>query len=280
MKATPRLTVCLLFLVFVVGCLSTGSSKQLVVSSIPVWKNVAEYIGGRDFKYHSILKGGESPHGYELKPSDVKKLKTASLVLIHGLNLDNWVVGSAPQDKVMNIGKLLQGKYPEVKEPGYHVWTNPVIMEDVHFEVARRLAVLRPERKTYYMKRARDCIDTINQLLQKIKVCTKETKAVVIYHPVWEPLFKSLGLKVIKIARTPEERITPRRIVKVVASARKLGATLVVGETFSDRKTVRTVADEIGGKVLILNPLPDEDYPSMLSEWGRKICSALGGEKR
>jgi len=275
-----RLLSALLLLLAVAGCLPGNGSKPLVVSSIPVWKNVAKHIGGRDFRYHSVLRGGESPHGYELKPSDMRKLESASLVLVHGFGLDDWAVKGAEKGKVMNIGEILKAKYPEVERPGYHVWTNPLIMEDVYFEVARKLGALRPERRAYYLKRAKDCADTVEQLFSRVKECTKGAKAVVVYHPVWEPLFTALGLKVVKIAETPEERVTPRRIVEVVATAKELGAVLVVGETFSDRKTVRTVAEEIGGRVLIMNPLPDEDYPTALSEWGRSICSALKGGAR
>ena len=272
-----RLLLLLLSLVLIAGCLSSGSKKPLIVTTLPVWKSVAEYIGGRDFSYYSLLKGGESPHAYEPKPSDVKKEKEASLIIVHGLGLDDWALKGVDRKKVLDLGELFARKYPVVKQPGYHLWMNPVLMEDVYFEVAERLVKFYPKRETYYKKRAEDYAAMIDQLIGRIDNCLKgaKTKAVVIYHPVWKPLLETFGIKVIEIARTPQEQVTPKRIKEVVEEAKKAGAKVVIGESFSDRKIPQLVAKEIGGKVLILNPLPDRDYVVALSGWGEKICSAL-----
>jgi zinc transport system substrate-binding protein len=262
---------------FIAGCFSGNDSKPLIASSLPVWKSVAEYIGGRDFRYYSVLKGGESPHGYEPKPSDIKKLSKANLVIIHGLGLDNWAVKNVKEERVFNIGELLGKKYPAVKKPGYHLWMNPILMEEVYFEIANKLTEFYPKRRTYYLKRAEDYAEMIEQLIGRINECLKKagTRTVVIYHPVWEPLLETFGISTIEIAKTPEEQVTPKRIKEVVEKAKAKGAKLVIGEPFSDRRVVKTIAEEIGGKVLILNPIPDKDYVVSLSEWGEKICSAL-----
>ncbi len=272
-----RLLFLLLPLVLLVGCLSSSGKKPLIVTTLPVWKNVAEYIGGRDFNYYSLLRGGESPHTYEPKPSDIKREKEASLIIIHGLGLDDWALKGVDRKKVLDLGELFARKYPVVKQPGYHLWMNPVLMEDVYFEVAERLVKFYPKRETYYKKRAEDYAAMIDQLIGRIDNCLKgaKTKTVVIYHPVWKSLLETFGIKVIEIARTPQEQVTPKRIKKVVEEAKKAGAKVVIGESFSDRKIPELVAKEIGGRVLILNPLPDKDYVVALSGWGEKICSAL-----
>lgn len=272
-----RLLLLLISIVMVAGCLSNNGNKPLIVTTLPVWKSVAEYIGGRDFRYYSILKGGESPHGYESKPSDIKKEEEASLIIVHGLGLDDWALKGIDRKKVLDLGELFARKYPVVKQPGYHLWMNPVLMEDVYFEVAERLIKFYPKRETYYKKRAEDYAAMIDQLIGRIDNCLKgaKTKAVVIYHPVWKPLLETFGIKVIEIAKTPQEQVTPTRIKEVVEEARKAGAKVVIGELFSDRKIPQLVAKEIGGRVLILNPLPDKDYVVALSGWGEKICTAL-----
>ena len=272
-----RLLAVIVSLLFVSGCFSGNDKKPLIVSSLPVWKSVAEYLGGRDFRYYSILKGGESPHTYEPRPSDIQKEKRASLIIVHGLGLDNWAIRGVNKKKVLNLGKLFARKYPVVKRPGYHLWMNPVLMEDVYFEVARRLISFYPKRETYYTKRAEDYAEMIEQMIGRINNCLKGAKdrTVVIYHPVWKPLLKTLGIRVIEIAKTPEEQVTPERIRAVIEEAKKENARVVIGETFSDRKIPRLVAKEIGGKVLILNPLPDKDYVVALSGWGEEICKAL-----
>ena len=272
-----RLVFVLLALAFLFGCFEEKSKKPLVVTTLPVWKSVAEYIGGRDFRYHSILKSGVSPHGYEPKPSDIKLEKEASLIIVHGLGLDDWALKGVDENKVLNLGALFSKKYPKVKEPGYHLWMNPILTEEVYFEVARRLTAFYPKKETYYTKRAEDYAAMIDQLVGRIGSCLKgaKSRAVVIYHPVWKPLLETFGLRVIEIARTPEERITPERLKEVIEEAKKEGAKLVIGEVFADRKVPETVAREVGAKVLILNPLPEGNYVKALSSWGEKICTSL-----
>jgi len=272
-----RIVFFLLLIVSLVGCFSGGGKKPLIVTSLPVWESVAEYLGGRDFEYYSILKGGESPHTYEPKPSDVQKEKEASLVIVHGLGLDDWALKGVDRSKVLNLGELFSKKYPVVKQPGYHLWMNPVLMEDVYFEVAERLVQFYPKRETYYKKRAEDYAAMIDQMIGRVDKCLKGTKSrtVVIYHPVWKPLLETFGIKVIEIAKTPEEQVTPKRIKEVVEEAKKDGAKVVISEVFSDKKIPELVAKEIGGKVLVLNPMPEDNYVIALSNWGEKICEAL-----
>lgn len=272
-----RLFFLLLFIISFAGCFSGGGKKPLIVASLPVWKSVAEYLGGGDFEYYSILKGGESPHTYEPKPSDVRKEKEASLVIVHGLGLDDWALKGVDKSKVLNLGELFSQKYPVVKQPGYHLWMNPVLMEDVYFEVAERLTKFYPKRETYYRKRAEDYAAMIDQMIGRIDACLKgaKSRAVVIYHPVWKPLLETFGIKVIEVARTPEEQVTPERIKEVIEEAKKENAKLVISEIFADRKVPQLVAKEIGGKVLVLNPIPEDNYVIALSNWGEKICGAL-----
>ncbi|RUM91364.1 MAG: zinc ABC transporter substrate-binding protein [Thermovibrio sp.] len=273
-----RLLLILLISLLTFGCISENSNKPLIVTSLPIWKSVAEYIGGRDFRYYSILKGGESPHGYEPKPSDIERGKEASLIIVHGLGLDDWALkGVNDKKKVLNLGELFSKKYPQVKKPAYHLWMNPVLMEDVYFEVAERLVGFYPKRETYYKKRADDYAEMIEQLLGRISECLKGRKenAVVIFHPVWKPLLKTLGINVIEIARNPEEQVTPGRIKEVIEEAKRKGAKVVISESFANQKIPKLIAREIGGRVLVLNPIPSEDYVRALSEWGSKICRAL-----
>ncbi|WP_456484870.1 metal ABC transporter substrate-binding protein [Desulfurobacterium sp.] len=272
------LIVALLTGLAVYGC-NIESNKPLIVSSLPIWKNVAEYLGGRDFKYYSILKGGESPHGYEMKPSDIAKLKKAKLIVIHGLGLDNWILkGIDNREKVFNIGKLLSKKYPFIKKAGYHIWTNPILMEGVYFEMANKLSKFYPGKKTYYEKRADDYSAMIQQLISRVNECTAKLKnrKVIAFHPVWEPLFETINIKCIGyIVNNPEEEPKPEIIKELIKKGKKENVKIVIAEKGEPQTLVNEIASEIGAKVIVLNPIPDKDYVIALSNWCNKICTAL-----
>ncbi len=261
------------------SCKNKQTNKPLIVSSLPVWSKVAEYIGGRDFRYYSILKGGESPHGYEPKPSDIAKLKEASLVIIHGLGMDNWAIKGAPKEKVFNLGEILSAKYSFLKEKkNYHIWANPSLMQDVYFEIARKLSSFYPKRTKYYEKRADDYAAMIDQIVDRISRCISEVenKKVIAFHEVWEPFFETIGVKCVAyFVSNPEEEVTPKRLKELIDLGRKEHVKLVIGESVSPISFPKKLSEELNVKLLILDPIPDEDYVKAISQWGRKLCESL-----
>ncbi len=274
-----KLLAVLLVIISLISCRNQKTQKPLIVSSLPIWTNIAEYIGGRDFRYYSILKGGESPHGYEPKPSDIAKIKEADLIIIHGLGLDNWAIKGADERKVFNIGKLLSKKYEFLTEKkGYHIWANPLLMEDIYFEIAKKLSSFYPKRAKYYEKRADDYAAMIEQMVDKISTCISQVKnrKVIAFHPVWEPFFKTVGLECVAyFVKTPEEEVTPKRMKELIDIGRKENVKLVVGESVSPVSFPKKLSEELGAKLLILDPIPDEDYVKAISSWGRKLCDSL-----
>jgi len=274
-----KLLSLLILIPILFSCNLKGKSKPLIVSSLPVWTGVAEYIGGRDFRYYTVLKGGESPHGYEVKPSDVKMVKDAALIIVHGLGMDRWAVRGANPKKVLDIGELLSRKYSFLKSSkGYHIWANPLMMEDVYFEIARKLSEFYPQREKYYEKRADDYAAMISQLIERISSCTSNLKnrKVIAFHPVWEPLFKTIGIEPVAfMVENPSEEITPKRLKELIDIGRREKVRLVVGESIAPVSVPRKLSEELGAKLLILDPIPEGDYVKALSTWGRKLCESL-----
>lgn len=62
-----------------------------IVTTLPDFKNFAEVIGKDKVQVVSITSGRMNPHHFEIKPSDILKVKKADLLIINGLDLDNWI---------------------------------------------------------------------------------------------------------------------------------------------------------------------------------------------
>ncbi len=261
------------------ACRLSVGKRPLIVSTIPVFKQVAIYIGGTDFNYYSILKGGESPHGYEPKPSDILKVRKCKLLIMHGLGLDNWILKAVKdKKKVMNVGKLFEKRYPFIKSPGYHIWANPILMEDVYFEVSRKLTSFYPDKKVYYEKRADDAAQFIEQIVSKIqsKISKLKNRKVIAFHPVWKPFFETVGIECVGyLSQNPSEGIKPERVKELIDLGRKEHVRVVIAEVGEPQEPMRKIASAIGAKLVILNPIPDKNYLSVISEWGEKLYKAL-----
>src|SRR5437667_9382576 len=64
-----------------------------VVATLPILKELAEQVGREHVEVHSLITGLDSEHSYSPKPSDVRSLGEAQLLLEVGLGLGVWVGG-------------------------------------------------------------------------------------------------------------------------------------------------------------------------------------------
>ena len=60
------------------------------VTTIQPFRMIVEELTGDDANVDCILPPGSSPHTYELRPSDVRKIERATALIMGGKNLDDW----------------------------------------------------------------------------------------------------------------------------------------------------------------------------------------------
>src|SRR6266581_8945833 len=61
-----------------------------VVATLPILKEFAEQVGRERVEVRTLITGLESEHSYSPKPSDLKALEEARLLLEVGLGLEVW----------------------------------------------------------------------------------------------------------------------------------------------------------------------------------------------
>src|SRR5207247_6291177 len=81
-----------------------------VVATLPMLKEFAEQVGREHVEVQSLITGLESEHSYSPKPSDLRNLGQAHLLLEVGLGLEVWVSGlvknaANPQLRVITTSK-------------------------------------------------------------------------------------------------------------------------------------------------------------------------------
>src|SRR4051794_25673431 len=92
----------LLALVLVVSCLvavgcgssgSGGGGRPVVVATTTQVGDFAREIGGNRVDVRTLLRANADPHEYEPRPSDVRTVGQADLVLRSGGDVDDWLDG-------------------------------------------------------------------------------------------------------------------------------------------------------------------------------------------
>jgi len=83
------LSAAIVFLIFDTPLALTTPVK--VVATLPILKEFAEQVGREHVQVTSLISGFESEHSYSPKPSDLKAIGEARLLVEIGLGLEMWV---------------------------------------------------------------------------------------------------------------------------------------------------------------------------------------------
>src|SRR3954468_23096568 len=90
----PLALVLLVCSLAAVGCGSSGagaSGRPVVVATTTQVGDFAREIGGDRVDVRTLLRANADPHEYEPRPSDVRTVGQADLVLRSGGDVDDWL---------------------------------------------------------------------------------------------------------------------------------------------------------------------------------------------
>lgn len=290
------------------GLFSTAAAQAPVgvVATIPPLADIAGRIGGELVNVESLLPPGASPHTFEPRPGQVRSLARAKLLVGVGAGLDDWALRLATEgsfelvlvaDEVEKAGLALlsgeNGHGDEHAGAGHgsergavdpHVWLDPILVRDaIAPAIAEALVRLLPGYEAELranlaaFRRELDALDReVRTLLDPLPA-----KAFIGYHSAWAYFARRYGLQeVASVAAFPGQEPSARWVASVVGAARRHGVRAIVAEPQLSPKAAEVIAAEIGGAVLLLDPLGGteerQSYVDLIRYNARAIASALG----
>lgn len=150
--------------------LCSGHAWADIVTSIRPLGFIASAIGDGVVKTDVLLPDGASPHDYALRPSDIKRIQDATLVIWVGPELEAFLtkpVTALPADRSLMLSSLPSvrpllikgGDHDEHDEADHgdahhhgeynmHLWMSPEIAKQAAFAIHDQLLRLMPEKKT------------------------------------------------------------------------------------------------------------------------------------
>jgi zinc transport system substrate-binding protein len=261
-----------------------GGKKLNVVTTFYPMYEFSKQVGGDHADVIALIPAGAEPHDFEPSAKDMTKVKEADIFVYNGI-VEGWAeqaLQSAANDKRIVVeaskGIELMDGLPEEGNVGHildpHVWLDPVLAQK---EVAFILAAFEkadPANKEDYKKNADAYIAKLKDLDTAFKTGLKDIKRkeFVTQHAAFSYLAKEYGLTQIPIAGlSPEQEPSPDKMADIVKFAKEHHVQTIFFETLVDPKVAQTVANEIGAKTDVLNPLEgltDEDKKNNLDYIG------------
>lgn len=279
------LTACLLA---ATACAQAQSSDrlQLVTALYPI-EEAARHIAGDRADVVNLAPPGAEPHDLELRPSDLRRLRSADLILYIGAGfqpaLEDAIAALEDQDRAVD---LLEGLPLLASDP--HVWLSPPMLRQLATRISDALAALDPSHASEFEKRSEafgaQLASLDSEFQTGLQACDR--REIFTSHAAFAYLTREFGLTQIAISGlSPEAEPSSQKLQEVAELARQTGATTIFFETLVSPRVSETVARNAGAKTAVLNPIEGlsdeqreagEDYFSVMRSNLRALIEALG----
>jgi ABC-type Zn uptake system ZnuABC Zn-binding protein ZnuA len=214
----------------------------------------------------------------------------AKVVFSIGLGLEQWLEKLAQAagtggPRIVRLGESLPAQELIAGDP--HVWLDPVLAQKMVRTVAAVLAEIDPAHRRLFAQRAAAYQGQLQRLAQECQTALTRAavRHVVTYHAAFAYLLRRCGLQMLGvIERQPGREPTSAYLAHLVAQMRSQGVRVVFSEPQLPQKLAAVVAEEVGGRVVKLDPLGSPDDPERNTYLAlmrfnlRQLQQALGAE--
>ena len=267
---------------------TTENSKLQVITSATFLYEFSQNIGKEMIDVTLLVPMGADPHDWEPTIRDREKLQKADVIIVNGIGYEHWL-GSFDSndnqgilvDTSNGISTLDSEKHDDhakeddhdghEEEDGHenldpHIWLNPVYAQLQVKNIANALSNSDSTNKNYYQSNAAIYNKELDLLDSKIRTELSGCKTdFITFHNAFSYFSEEYGLTQHTIISSNDSHgeVTPQTLENIISLARELNIKVIFAEENTSTKTSQVIADEIGGKVLVLSPLEivsDESY--------------------
>jgi ABC-type Zn uptake system ZnuABC Zn-binding protein ZnuA len=290
----PPALLAALVVALAAGCGDEGGGGQggklEVVATTPVVTDLARQVAGARAEVHGLLPRGADPHGYEPRPSDVRELSRADLVVRSGGEIDDWLAGvledaggDAPVVTLAGSVRRIEG------DP--HWWQDPRNGIAAARAIERALAAEDPAGRSAYAGRARRYTDRLGRLDRSIAACVaripRAGRKLVTTHDALGYYARRYGFELIGAlipSRSSRAQPSAREVERLVDQIERERVRAIFPESSLSSRLERAVARESGAEVggtLYADSLPATgSYLDSLRANTETIVAGLTGGER
>ena len=288
--------------------ISTADNLKLqVVASANFLYEFTQNIGNEMIDVTLLVPMGVDPHDWEPTIRDTERLQRADMIITNGIGYEHWIGSLSTSnyqgiivdtsngilidyDKKHDDEKHDDEKHDDEKHDDEkhkhgnldpHIWLNPVYAQLQVKNIANALSNSDPTNKNYYQSNAAIYNQELDLLDSKIRTdlsgCGTDF---ITFHDAFSYFAEEYGLTQHTIISSTDSHgeVTLQTLENIISLARELNIKVIFAEENTSTKTSQVIADEIGGKVLVLSPLEitsNENYIYKMTQNLESLKEAL-----
>jgi len=304
----PGFTLPLLLVALVLGCGGSedgalSDPRPVVVSSIFPIGDLVQRLTGDLIRIEVLLPPGASPATFDVTPRQFMDLRDASLFLMIGGGLDEWVShfpeatgGEAPVVRLSDGVPLLAGDGDEEGEAEYghdhasgnpHIWLDPILVRDrILPTLSEALEEAFPENIGPIRVQATLLADSLTALDQEIreKLRPLTNRAFIATHSAWTYFANRYQLEEVGVIHAhPGQEPSSRALAALLEVARARKVACLFTEPQLGEVAARALATELSLPTCMLDPLGGAElegragYFQLLRFNAQQLADGLGG---
>ena len=267
-------------------------SKLQVVTSANFLYEFTQTIGNEIIDVSLLVPMGVDPHDWEPTIRDTERLQRANMIIINGIGYEHWIDsldtsgyqgiivdtsdGILIDDEKHDDEKHDDEKHDDEKHGNLdpHIWLNPVYAQLQVKNIANALSNSDPENKKYYQSNSEIYITELDSLDSKIRNDLSNCRTdFITFHNAFSYFSKEYGLTQHTIISSNDSHgeVTPKTLENIISLAKELNIKVIFAEESTSIKTSQVIADEIGGKVLVLSPLEITSTSNYISKMNQNL---------
>lgn len=287
----------LIFIFFAQDLSATEKDLPLVVATNTIIADIALQLVGDEAIIVSLVPIGTDPHSFDPSPSDIKLSTEAELILINGMNLENWIFNlirkTATNVRIdtvtRGIAPIYTGKFSSQVDP--HAWLDPILGKIYAKNIAQSLKRLIPRQSDIIDFNLAVLLDQLEEVheysLNVLSQIPEEERILITSHDAFRYFGERYNLKVLSVlSSSPNAELTVQDMIALNDLINSTGVKAIFPESTINPRLINQIARDnqlIVGSKLYTDSLSDTEkeagnYIQMLYHNVNTIVKALSGD--
>lgn len=268
------------------GLETQNKLSHRVVVSIAPYRYFVEKIADKTVEIQVFVPIGASFHDYEPTPKQVFNASGADLWFRIGESFEGRVIqalqGHQMPVRFIDLRQGVELIYVDsahqccchANGADLHIWLSPKEAKVQAKTIADTLIQTYPENKELYEKNVEKLLKELDQLEKDIQKTLEplQNRIVMVGHPAYGYFMRDYRLTQLPIECEGKDP-TPRQLTTLLKNAREANVKTIFTQKQYGEKAVRLMANELGAKIVVLDPYSDNYFVMM-----REIADRLANQ--
>lgn len=248
---------------------AAAASPVHIVATTTDIQALIKVVAGDKVDVESLAASTQDPHSLELKPGQIARLRSASLIVRIGLDHEPWLARVQFSAPVLNLSenvRLLQTETPRLRVERQshvhafgnpHYWLDPENAKAMVISLSQVLGKAIPADKVYFDGNRDTFIRQVDErmVLWKKALAPYAGTRIVVVHDTWTYFADRFNLSIVATAEaTPGVPPSPAELAKLYSRMREAKVRLVVADPNSNNSLVRQIAEHGNAEIVALIP--------------------------